>query len=78
MWTRAIRYLPAGGCAGPGSGYAWLRAVISIEENLAMAGLRGKRRGLGLEDRLSTTVGTLSGGQVCDQEFAVDRMFLSA
>jgi len=59
-------------------------AVMSIEENLSMAALRGKRRGLrlavnptnrayfgqvlrelglGLEDRLSTRVGTLSGGQ---------------
>ncbi len=59
-------------------------AVMTIEENLAMAALRGRRRGLriavnsrnrayfkeilrrlelGLEDRLSTRVGTLSGGQ---------------
>ncbi|MFN8456679.1 MAG: ATP-binding cassette domain-containing protein [Anaerolineae bacterium] len=59
-------------------------ADMSIEENLAMAALRGRRRGLGiavkarnraefqeklrelglgLEERLSTKVGTLSGGQ---------------
>jgi putative ABC transport system ATP-binding protein len=59
-------------------------AVMTIEENLAMAALRGQRRGLriavnsknrayfkevlselglGLEERLSARVGTLSGGQ---------------
>jgi putative ABC transport system ATP-binding protein len=36
---------------------------MTIEENLCMAELRGKKRGLKWEDRLKQSVGMLSGGQ---------------
>ena len=38
-------------------------ATMGIEENLALAKRRGKTRYLGLEDRLTSKVGLLSGGQ---------------